>query len=468
VSVVPGRRFPISAGADLKGLNVTVMGLGGFSGGVETVRFLAAKGADVLVTDLKDKRALAASLAEIENIPVRLRLGKHQEKDFTTADLVVASPAVPPDSRYLRAAADADVPLMTELGLTMAFLVGPVVWVTGTCGKSTTTALLGEILDRGGVKRMVGGNIGRALVAKAESFDPDQVTVLEVSSFQLEWMARDGITPELAIVTNLTPNHLDRHGTVESYAAAKAAALPKHGSAILNQDDPLSRSRLMPEVKDDLFLTSMHKAVPRGAYIRGTEAVLSILGVEEVLFNLADLRLIGDFNRMNALQAALAARLLRGPAGSAARALRDFRGLPHRLEIVGKTGDVTAVNDSKATTPEAAIRAIRAIKGGIVLIAGGFERGAPLKEFVETIHARVKSVVLLGASARRLAKAIGSEGPPVLKVKTIEAAVTAGMDRAEPGDTLLLSPAHASWDMYTNYEERGERFADAFLEYAGG
>jgi len=465
MSVVPGRRFPINAGSDLSGLNVTVMGLGGFSGGVETVRFLVERGADVLVTDLKSKRALARSLAEIENLPVRRRLGKHNVADFTKADLVVASPAVPPDSRYLKAAADADVPLMTELGLTMALLVGPVAWITGTCGKSTTTALLGEILKRGGVKAEVGGNIGRALVARADSFDPDTVTVLEVSSFQLEWMARDGITPDLAVVTNLTPNHLDRHKTVENYAAAKAAALPKHGSTILNDDDPLSRSRIMPEVNDDLFLTSMQKGVLRGAYFRGNEAVLSILGVEEILFHLTDIRLIGAFNRMNALQAALAARLLRGPAGCAAAAIRTFRGLPHRLEVVGETDRVTAVNDSKATTPEAAVRAIRALDGGIVLIAGGFERGAALKELVGTIRASVSGVVLLGASAKRLAKSIGKAGPPIVRVKTIEDAVAAGMKMAEPGDTLLLSPAHASWDMFASYEERGERFSEAFLTY---
>jgi UDP-N-acetylmuramoylalanine--D-glutamate ligase len=466
MSVVPGRRFPINAGADLSGLNVTVMGLGAFSGGVETVRFLVSKGADVLVTDLKDKRTLASSLKEIENLPVRRRLGKHDEADFTKADLVVASPAVPPDSRYLKAAADADVPLMTELSLTMALLVGPVAWITGTCGKSTTTALLGEILKRGGVKARVGGNIGRALVAKAESFAPDTVTVLEVSSFQLEWMARDDITPDLAVVTNLTPNHLDRHGTVERYAAAKAAALPKHGSAILNDDDPLSRSRLMPEVQDDLFLTSMTKGVPRGAYLRGNQAVLSILGVEEVLFDLSDLRLIGAFNRMNALQAALAARLLRGPAGSAAPAIREFRGLPHRLEVVGERNRVMAVNDSKATTPEAAIRAIRSLSGGIVLIAGGFEREAALQDLVGTIRASVRGVVLIGASANRVAKAIGKAGPPIARAKTMEDAVAAGMKMTEPGDTLLLSPAHASWDMYASYEERGELFSEAFLTYA--
>ncbi|MEN8148573.1 MAG: UDP-N-acetylmuramoyl-L-alanine--D-glutamate ligase [Planctomycetota bacterium] len=465
--VVPGRPFPLAPGADLTGLRVTVMGLGGFSGGVETIRFLVGKGAGVLVTDLKDKRALAPSLKEIENLPVETRLGRHEEDDFTKADLVVVSPAVPPDSRYLKLAADADVPLMTELGLTMALLTGPVAWVTGTCGKSTTTALLGAILAAGGVKSEVGGNIGRALVARAESFDPDQVTVLEVSSFQLEWMARDGISPDLTVVTNLTPNHLDRHGTVESYAAAKAAALPEHGPAILNHDDPLTRERLLPAVKDDLFTTSMKTVVTRGAYLRGPEAVLSILGVEEVLFQLPDLKLLGDFNRMNALQAALAARLLRGPTGAAAKALPGFHGLPHRLEIVGEREGITGVNDSKATTPEAAVRAIRAVPGGLVLIAGGFERSAALRDFVDTVHARVKGVVLVGASAKRVAKALGKAGPVVVRADSLEGAVRDAFDLAEPGDTMLLSPAHASWDMFTSYEERGERFSEAFLAYDG-
>jgi UDP-N-acetylmuramoylalanine--D-glutamate ligase len=170
---------------------------------------------------------------------------------------------------------------------------------------------------------------------------------------------------------------------------------------------------------------------------------------------------------MNALQAALAARLLRGPAGSAAAAIRKFRGLPHRLEVVGEIDGVTAVNDSKATTPEAAVRAIRSLEGEIVLIAGGFEREAALQDFVGTIRARVKGVVLLGASSKRLAKAIGKSGPEMVRAKTIEDAVAAGMRLAGPGDTLLLSPAHASWDMFASYEERGERFSEAFLTYVG-
>jgi UDP-N-acetylmuramoylalanine--D-glutamate ligase len=448
---------------DLSGVRAVVMGLGNFSGGVETVRYLVDHGADVLVTDLRKKKELGAPLRLISELPVRLKLGGHHESDFQDADLVVVSPAVPPESRYLQVAADADVPIMTELSITMSLLLGPVAWVTGTCGKSTTTALLGEILKRGGVHSRVGGNIGRALVAEAESFAPNEVAVIEVSSFQLEWMARDGITPDLAVVTNLSPNHLDRHGTFKRYVEAKAAALPVRGPTVLNCDDRLSREYLDAQVKDDLFLTSLSQTVKRGAFLRGRQAVLSVLGVEEILFDVEDVQLLGDFNRMNALQAALAARLLRGPTGAAPDAIRKFRGLPHRLEVVGEVSGVRAVNDSKATTPEAAVRALRALDGPVVLIAGGFEREAALREFVDTIRQCARSVILLGASAKRLAKALGSDGPEVHVVKSLDEAVATGMEVAEPGDTLLLSPGHASWDMFRSYEERGDRFGELFL-----
>jgi UDP-N-acetylmuramoylalanine--D-glutamate ligase len=448
---------------DLTGVRAVVMGLGSFSGGVETVRYLVDHGADVLVTDLKKKKELGAPLRSISELPVRLKLGGHHDSDFRDADLIVASPAVPPESRYLKLAADADVPVMTELSITMALLTGPVAWVTGTCGKSTTTAILGEILKRGGVRSRVGGNIGKALIAEAESFAPDEVAVLEVSSFQLEWMARDRITPDLAVVTNLAPNHLDRHGTFQRYVAAKAAALPVRGPTILNCDDRMSREHLDSEVKDDLFLTSLNQAVKRGAFLRGRQAVLSVLGVEEILFDVEDVRLIGDFNRMNALQAALAARLLRGPTGAAPDALRKFRGLPHRLEVIGEVDGVRGVNDSKATTPEAAVRALRAMDGPVVLIAGGFERAAPLREFADTIRQCAKAVVLIGASAERLAMALDRDAPEVHMADSFEDAVAKGMEVAEPGDTLLLSPGHASWDMFRSYEERGDRFGELFL-----
>jgi UDP-N-acetylmuramoylalanine--D-glutamate ligase len=462
VSIVPGKPFLIGPGADLTGVRATVMGLGRFSGGVETVRYLVAHGAEVTVTDLKKKKDLERSVAELSDLSVGFRLGKHVEEDFTDTDLVVASPAVPPESPFLKAAADAGVPLMTELSLTMKILTCRSAWVTGTCGKSTTTALIGSILEEGGVRAHVGGNIGRALISVADDVRPTDVAVIEVSSFQLEWMARDHITPDVAVVTNVTPNHLDRHENFERYVEAKAAALPRRGPAVLNHDDKVSREDLLPLVRDDVFLTSMKGEVPRGAYYRGDSAVLRVLGIEQELFHLADLRLLGSFNQMNALQAAVAARVLTAPGPAIAPGIRGFRGLPHRLENVGERDGVRGVNDSKATTPEAAVRALTAVPHPVVLIAGGFERKADLGEFAEAIRVCAKAVVLLGESARRLAREIGRGGPPVVGVRTIEKAVAEGLRLASPGDTLLLSPGHASWDMFSDYEERGDRFRAAF------
>ncbi|MCU0726324.1 MAG: UDP-N-acetylmuramoyl-L-alanine--D-glutamate ligase [Planctomycetes bacterium] len=438
------------------------MGLGHFSGGVETVRWLAARGADVTLTDLKGPTELGPSLAEIAGLPVRLALGRHDEEDFRRADLVVASPAVPPENRFLCLAADAGVPLMTELSLTMRLLEGRIVWVTGTCGKSTTTALLGAILSASGVPCRVGGNIGRALLNEAERTTPEETIVLEVSSFQLEWMARDGVRPDYAVVTNVTPNHLDRHGTFEAYLEAKAAALPAPGPAVLNLDDPACRDRLAPRCPGPVHLVSALREPDRGAFLRGGDAVLRSEGGEEILFSLEDLALLGDFNRLNALEAALAARLLGASAAAVAPALRAFRSLPHRLEDLGARRGVRGIDDSKATTPEASERALRALEVGIVLIAGGFERGGDLSSFAAAIRERVRGLVLLGASAERLSAAVGGDLPRV-RVETIEEAVAAGLSLARPGDVLLLSPGHASWDMFESYEERGDRFRRAFL-----
>jgi UDP-N-acetylmuramoylalanine--D-glutamate ligase len=444
VSVVPGKPFPVDPAVDLRGMRATVMGLGRFSGGVETVRWLVSRGAEVTLTDLAAADALADSLGQIEGLPVRLALGGHREEDFTRADLVVASPAVPPESPYLAAAARAGVPLMTELSITMGLLPCRAVWVTGTCGKSTTTALLGEILGRAAIPCEVGGNIGRALIGRAAALDGDAVAVLEVSSFQLEWTARDGIRPALAVVTNVTPNHLDRHRTFDRYVEAKAAALPAEGHAVLNGDDPVCRERLAPlACREGLVLASLAEGEPGPA-------------------ELDELRLLGDFNRMNALQALLAAELLGAGHDAAAAAFREFGGLPHRLEDLGVRGGVRGVNDSKATTPEAAVRALRALPGPVVLVAGGFERGAELEQLAAAIRERARALVLLGESAARVAEAVGPAGPETVLVESVEAAVRAGLRLSRPGDTLLLSPAHASWDMYASYEERGDRFRGAF------
>jgi len=467
VSFVPGRPFPVERGADLSGVRAVVMGLGRFSGGVETVRWLVGKGARVTVTDLAPEEKLAESVAAVRDLGVRLVLGGHDPDDFTAADLVVASPAVPPESALLAAAAAAGVPLMTELSITMRLLPCPVVFVTGTCGKSTTTALLGEMLGRSSRHVLTGGNIGKALICEAETAGPADLAVIEVSSFQLEWLDRDGIFPSLAVVTNVTPNHLDRHGTFERYLAAKAAALPPPGPVILNRDDPACRDRLSTNPMQMRFWTSLEGPAETSseapvevcAWLDGDVARLG--GVE--LFRLSDLRLLGEFNRMNALQAAVAARILEAEPAHIVAGLRAFGGLPHRLQDLGVRDGVRGVDDSKATTPEAAGRGIEAISGGIVLVAGGFERGAELTGFAETIRGRVRLLVLLGESASRLADAVGEGGPETVIVGSIEEAVDAGLARAAPGETLLLSPGHASWDMYASYEERGDRFRERFI-----
>ncbi|MGP1345828.1 MAG: UDP-N-acetylmuramoyl-L-alanine--D-glutamate ligase [Phycisphaerales bacterium] len=457
----------------LAGRRAVVMGLGRFGGGVGVTRFLASRGARVLVTDRGDERALRGALDEIGDLvrdgAVSLRLGEHRERDFTDADLVVANPAVPRawEDAYLNAARAAGVPITTEIRLAFERLPdrSRVLGITGTAGKSTTSAMGAAILSGafGAARVHLGGNIGGSLLGRIDGIGGDDFVVLELSSAQLHWLdagaggsealgyAPAGLSPGVAVLTNFAPNHLDWHGSVEHYAASKRVIFAHQQAGDV---------ALVPAIGE------------RDRWV-AQECVARVEGIAEAAREMGgalSLSVVGGHNRMNACAAIAACEALAGVERSKAIAsVNAFRGLPHRLELVRVTaGGIRCINDSKCTTPEGAALAVGAFEGAgecgagrVVLVCGGAEKGVPLDPMVGAA-ASCGAVLTIGATGERLAELVRSAGGRAEHAGTLEAA----MSRARAlrsvmagGGVLLLSPGCASWDQFANYEQRGEAFA---------
>ena len=460
-------RSAIAAPGDLEGLNVTVMGLGLFGGGAGAARFLVSRGARVTVTDLKDPGALKKSLALLEGLPLRLVLGEHRREDFIAADLVVANPAVPPESPLLAKAAARGVPVESEINLTLKFLPTPhVVGVTGSNGKTTTAHLVHRMAAASGRRTWLGGNTGGSLLTDLDRIGPYDVVVLELSSFQLETTGAAGLGPRVAVVTNVTPNHLDRHGTFEAYAAAKKKILVAAEGAVFNAEDPLTQEMMEVPGPGKRILFSSRRPLDDGFFIDSGWIVQARRGRTRKLAALGDVTLPGLFNKEN-LMAALAATGLvlcnDDIPEAAVRAGASFEGVPHRLERVDEIEGVRFVNDSIATTPESTIAALSALEGEIALIAGGYDKKIPFDGLARAVRDRVRALFLVGATAGKVEEAVrkacgGAGGPRIIRAETVETAVEAAFKEARPGWTVLLSPACASYDQFANFEERGASF----------
>jgi UDP-N-acetylmuramoylalanine--D-glutamate ligase len=439
------------------------MGLGLFGGGVGAARYMVRQGARVTVTDLKSAEALAPSVRALEGLPITFHLGRHEPADFSRAEVLVVNPAVDKaTSGFVRLAVEAGADITSEMNLFFAVCPAPLVGVTGSNGKSTTATLLADMLGRARPTRL-GGNIGKSLLDALGDIRPDETVVLELSSFQLEDLGRLGRSPHVAVVTNISPNHIDRHGTMETYIEAKKniVRFQRPGDyAILNGDDAeLGQWRSAGQV----LRFSRMRALEQGVFVEGTRLWFH-LGCQRDLAEPRRMPLRGRHNLWNVLAAATAARVLGVPAEAIARAIEEFRPLPHRLQPVGMREGVLFVNDSKATTPLAAAAAIEAFDEPVVLIAGGRDKHMDPAPFLEAIRRRVKAAVLIGEMAPALEQGIGPGGPPLERAATVPEAVARAAARAAPGDVVLLAPGYTSWDMFDNYEQRGEAFRRAALD----
>lgn len=453
---------------ELTGKEVTVLGLGKFGGGVATVRFLTERGARVTVIDAKPAEALQESLRQLENCSdVKFQLGD-QSSELPTTQLLVVNPAIPPDHALLKDAAQQQIPVTSEIELFWQLNPGRVIGVTGSNGKSTTTAMIHSILKAAGQRCWLGGNIGISLLPELEQIQSDDWVVLELSSFQLGALNRIEVSPQIAVITNFSPNHLDWHQTVSHYRQSKQAILrwqTESDVAVINQDDP----ELQTWKTAGNILTF------------GTHADLSPdLVVDQNQFRFNDNRLTlspelkvpGAHNRCNAAAAILASRAAGIPGHELKQGLESFTGLPHRLEFVGEYQQRRFYNDSLATTPESAICALDAFQDSpIILLAGGSNKQVDLSEFVSRFRSQTKATALMGQTGKLMfdslqEQQISDQKPESAVISqpqtSFENAFDWAIQQSAPGDVILLSPGCASYDWFSSFVERGERFITLF------
>lgn len=444
---------------DLKDKKVLVVGLG--KSGVSVTRFLVSKGARVTVTDLADADRLAPSIRRLE-VPVELRLGEHREADFLSADCIVVSPGVPATLPLLASARRRGVEVIGEIELAFRFLDSSIIGVTGSNGKTTTTTLIGEILEHAGQSCFVAGNIGRPLTdALLDEGARAPLLVVELSSFQLE--AIESFRCHIAVFLNLTPDHLDRHADTEEYFTAKKRIFLNQETddwAVLNQDDPVLRHL---EVRADRFPFSLEGALTIGTFLKDGQLWISSPERKTRFMQASEVRLRGRHNLSNVLAASSAAFLAGVRPSVIAEAVRNFRGVEHRLELVRRLDDVDYYNDSKATNVDSAVKAIEAFDSPLVLVMGGLDKGGDFAGLRQLIAGRVRRLILIGKAAGKIQDQLG-EIAPVSRADTLEEAVGEARVHAQPGDVVLLAPGCASFDMFKNYEERGRVFKEAVLE----
>ena len=456
---------------DYPALRATLIGLGAFGGGEGAARFLAARGALVTVTDLKSADELRPTLQRLTDVPgLQFHLGRHDPRDFTDVDLLVVNPAVPRDSPFLQLAVDAGVPLTSEMNLFWLHHRGRVVGVTGSNGKSTTTSLIHAMLQTAGIPARLGGNIGVSLLPDVETIADDEWVVLELSSFQLADLNHIRRSPTIAAITGFTPNHLDRHASLDEYRSAKQTILRWQAAddlAILNGDDPDVVG--WPTTGRRLLYSAGGVEWP-GAWF-STDGVVARFGQRVCEIDLRNhVHLPGRHNAGNVAAAALVALACGAAPAAIAAGVRSFQGLPHRLQFVAEVAGRRFYNDSKATTPDAARAALAAFdrRQRLILLAGGSEKAIDLGPFGAAIAERVAAAALLGDTAGELERVIRRCSPAPVRLErpaSFSAAFAWAVERSRPGDVILLSPGCASYDWFVNYEDRGKQFTALVEEF---
>ncbi|HXG56724.1 MAG TPA: UDP-N-acetylmuramoyl-L-alanine--D-glutamate ligase [Vicinamibacterales bacterium] len=440
----------------VRGRRVTVVGAA--RSGVAAAELLVRRGASVTLTDT---RSTIDEEHALRSAGVRLALGGHEPAVFARADLIVLSPGVPSDLPEIQAARAAGIQVMGELEMASRWLRGRIVAITGTKGKSTTTTLTGRMLEAGGHHVLVGGNIGYALSAQVDESTANTIHVIEASSFQLESI--EMFRPWIAVLLNFSPDHLDRHSTVEEYAAAKSRIFVNQTAAdwaVLNADDE-SVGRMAAEAASRRLPFSMTDSLASGVLVQGDAIVRRTAEGDRALVPLASIRLLGRHLIADVLAASAVASLAGVDAEAMTRAVEGFTGLEHALEPVTEFGGVTFVNDSKATNIEAARRAIESFESLVVILGGRF-KGGDFADLRDLLAARHASVVAIGEARQRVRDALGG-AVPVHDAVDMNGAVRTAFASAAPGATVVLAPACASFDMFRDYAERGRVFKQEVL-----
>ncbi len=458
---------------EVEGRRVTVQGLGLFGGGVAVARFLAARGARVTVTDTRSAEDLAPAIADLAGVPVRFVLGQHRREDFEGADLVVANPAVPPANAWLSIARAASVPITSEIEIFLRLCPARIAAVTGTQGKSSTCNTLYQLLVADGQRAHLGGNIGRSLLDGVEAMRADDTVVLEMSSYQLEALsldltrsrelahAADAPRVEVVCVTNVLADHLDRHGSIDAYAAAKRRILElaarRGGTAVLSAEDPRLATWSEPGLRRvDVFPT---RASDQGLNVRDGEFRFG----REVLGRVSDLRLTGTFQRENTLLALGLARLLGVDPERSAAAIAGLSSLPHRMQDLGVVAGHRVWDNAISTTPDSTQSALESFAVGarVALVVGGKFKDLPLAGLLEAARGTVRRVVTFGNAAEVLRAAFASAGIDSRALTTVEEALAEAFTSMAAGEELLFSPACASYDQFRNFQDRADAFRRA-------
>ncbi len=436
--------------ADYLGKRVLVMGLGVHGGGLGVARFFCERGAIVTVTDLRQETELEASIAALAGYEINFVLGVHRESDFREADLIIRNPAVPMDSPYLQIARDHEVPVDMEMGIFFGECDRErIIGVTGTRGKSTTATFIHHLLREHGVDAALAGNIGRSAVALLDLMGPEETVVLELSSWQLESLDQHRVSPSVAVVTNVLPDHLNRYPDMQAYQDAKTPIVRYQGSsdlAVLNRDN--RRAAGFADI---------------------TRARVSLFSREDVVPGWESARIAGDHNRANLAAAIAATARFRIPSATIARAVKSFEGVPYRFQLIGESEGVRYINDTCATTPDATLAALATVKGPVALIAGGSDKLLDFDTLGRRIHemgSQMRSVILLpGEGTEKLRPLL----PDALlrDAGSMEGAVRLAARDALVGDIVLLSPACASFGLFQNEFDRGDQFNQSVAALAG-
>ena len=449
---------------DIKGKKVLVVGLG--KSGVAAALFLRHRGAQVTVSDVRSAEALAKEIPALIEEGIAVEAGGHGLLTFRRQDLIVVSPGVPVDTPELVQVRKFGLPVIGELELAAHYLRGKVLAITGSNGKTTTTSLCGEILQAGKLPVQVGGNIGVPVISLVEESREDGWSVLEVSSFQLE--TTNEFHPKVAVILNITPDHLDRHGSFENYVAAKERIFARQtaeDALVLNADDDVAKSaaaRAQTGAGPRVFWFSRTRVVRQGAFVHEGTILYreSEQAKAEPVLKVSEIPLKGAHNVENVLAAVCAARLAGVEAAAIRQAVVEFKAVEHRLEFVATINGVDYYNDSKATNVDASMKAIASFAGGIHLILGGKDKNSDYRQMRALLTERVKAVYTIGAAAEKIHTHI--EGAvPVVSAGTLEEALARASSVAQPGEIVLLAPACSSFDQFENYEHRGRVFKEA-------
>jgi UDP-N-acetylmuramoylalanine--D-glutamate ligase len=435
-----------------------VLAIGLARTGVATALFCAKHNAIVTATDARPENELGDAPAKLREAGVKLELGGPVENTYLAQDLIIPSPGVPADDPLLLKARSKGITVWSEIELAYRFLEGEMIGITGSNGKTTTTTLVHHILKTAGRNTLLAGNVGTALIGRVDEMNAKTVSVVELSSFQLE--LTDKFRPDIAVFLNLTPDHLDRHKTIEAYAAAKARIFAKQtelDAAVLNADDTPTVA-LAPK-KPQVFWFSRKDRVEKGACVKGDSVVIVHRGKEELVMKVAEIPLAGGHNIENVLAAATTARLANVDAATIGKAVKSFAGVEHRLEFVAEIGGVRYYNDSKATNVDATLKALDAFPGGILVILGGKDKGSDYTVLQKPLREKAVLALLIGAAADKIEKQIAGS-VAIERAGALGAAVQVASQAAKSGDVVLLAPACASFDQFENYEHRGRVFKE--------